>query len=293
MNRLQRFFYIRQRTFSPEEVTRRSQVPGFVAQGKYTLEEEKTYARRLREVIGGISQTLQGLKKELDEIQFKKIEPQMIIERANQRETELRKILGEHPNSYYRNLRAQHEQECDRIAAELSRGELEISTIERKIEQIRDRRNKIRERLEEIERESHLVKERVAANADLIAATLTGVYTSPYLSGRYFDCVIIDEASMAALPVILIAAARATQHVNIIGDPLQLAPITGLNEERKYPKAREWLGTDLFSHLKITLEQAEQGEKQAVFLAQQSRMDPDISLPLSTYIYQGRLKDQG
>jgi AAA domain len=292
MNRLQRFFYIRQRTFSLEEVTRRSQVPGFVAQGKYNLEEEKTYARRLREFIVGSGQTLQGLKKELDEIHFKKIEPQVIIERANEREAELRKILVEHPNSYYRSQRAQREQERDRIAAELSRGELEISTIQRRIEQIRDRRNEIRERLEEIERESRLVKEQVAANADLIAATLTGVYTSPYLSGRYFDCVIIDEASMAALPVILIAAARATQHVNIIGDPLQLAPITGLNEERKYPKAREWLGTDLFSYLGISLEQAERGEKQTVFLSQQSRMDPDISLPVSTYIYQGRLKNR-
>ncbi len=292
MNRLQRFFYIRQRTFSPEEVARRSQAPGFVAQGKYSLEEEKTYARGLREVIGGIGQTLQELKKEIDEIQFKKIEPQVIIERANQREAELRKMLAEHPNSYYRNLRAQHEQERDRITAELSRGELEISTIERGIEQIRDRRNEIRERLEEIERESRLVKEQVVANADLIAATLTGVYTSPYLSGRYFDCVIIDEASMAALPAILVAATRATQHVNIIGDPLQLAPITGLNDERKYPKAREWLGTDLFSFLKITLEQAERGEKQTVFLSQQSRMDPDISLPVSRYIYQGRLKNR-
>ncbi len=292
MNRLQRFFYIRQRTFSPEEVTRRSQVLGFVAQGKYNLGEEKTYARRLHEVIGGLGQTLQGLKKALDEIQFKKIEPQVIIERANQREAELQKILVEHPNAYYRNLRAQHEQERDRIATELSQGESEISTIEQRIEQIRDRRNEIRERLEEIERESRLVKEQVAANADLIATTLTGVYTSPYLIGRYFDCVIIDEASMAALPVILVVAARATQHVNIIGDPFQLAPITGLNDERKYPNAREWLGTDLFSYLEISLEHAERGEKQTVFLSQQSRMDPDIARAVSEYIYQGRLKNR-
>jgi hypothetical protein len=292
MNWLQRFLYVRQRALGGEEIARRLQLLGYEIPGTYDLEEEKTYARRLREVIGSLGQTLQGLKKELDEIQFRKIEPQVIIERANQREAELRKILVEHPNAYYRNLRAQHEQEHDRIAAELSQGESEISTIEQRIEQIRDRRNEIRERLEEIERESRLVKEQVAANADLIATTLTGVYTSPYLIGRYFDCVIIDEASMAALPVILVAAARATQHVNIIGDPFQLAPITGLNDERKYPNAREWLGTDLFSYLEISLEQAERGEKQTVFLSQQSRMDPDISLPVSKYIYQGRLKNR-
>jgi hypothetical protein len=292
MNRLQRFLYTRQRTLSPEEVRSRSHVPGFVAQGKYTLEAEKTYARWLSEVIGGIGQMLQGLKKELDEIQLKKIEPQVIIERTHQQEAELRKNLVEHPNAYYRNLRAQHEQERDQIAAELNAGESEISSLEQRIEQIRMRRMSIRESLQEIERERRLVKEQVAAKADLIAATLTSVYTSPYLKGRYFDCVIIDEASMAALPVLLIAAARATEHVMIIGDPLQLAPITGLNKERKYSMAREWLGTDIFSHLQITLEQAERGEKQTVFLSQQSRMDPDIARPVSEYIYQGMLKNR-
>ena len=291
-NRLQHFIYIRRRTYSPEEVARRSQVLGFAVKEKYDLEEEKTYARRLHERIIGIGQTLQGLKKELDEVQFKKIEPQVTIKRAAEREAELRKILAEHPNVHHRNLSAQHEQERDRIAAELKGGELEIYTIEQRIEQVSDRRDEIRERLEEIERESRLVKERVAANADLVATTLTSVYTSPYLAGCYFDCVIIDEASMAALPAILVAAARATQHVNIIGDPLQLAPIIGLNEERKYPKAREWLGTDIFSYLNITLEQAEQGEKQAVFLSQQSRMDPDIARAVSEHIYQGRLKNR-
>ena len=292
MNRLQHFIYIRRRTYSPEEVARRSQVLGFAVKEKYDLEEEKTYVRRLHESIIGIGRTLQELKKGLDEIQFKIIEPQVTIKRANEREAELRKILAEHPNALHRNLRAQHEQERDRIAAELKRGELEIGTIEQRIEQVRDRWDEIRERLEEIEQESRLVKEQVAANADLIATTLSSVFTSPYLKGRYFDSIVIDEASMAALPVILVAAARATQHVYIIGDPLQLAPITGLNNERKYPKAREWLGTDIFSYLNITLEQAEQGEKQAFFLSNQSRMDPDIARAVSEHIYQGRLKNR-
>ncbi len=216
----------------------------------------------------------------------------MIIERTHLREAELRKILVEHPNAYYRNLHAQHEQQREQVTAALSEGESEISSLEQRIEQIRLSRMRIRESLQEMERESRLVKEHVAAKADLIAATLTSVYTSPYLKGRYFDCVIVDEASMAALPVLLVAAARATEHVIIIGDPLQLAPITGFNKKRRYPKAREWLGTDMFSYLKITLEQAERGEKQTVFLSLQSRMDPDIARPISEYIYQGLLKNR-
>jgi len=292
MNWLQRIFYTRRKAFGHEDITRREQLLGHEIRGSYDLEEEISYARRLRESITGIGQALQRLAEERNATRSKKLEPLAILKKAGEREADLRKMLEEHPNTYYRDLCAQHQQERDRLAAELYQGEQEINRIEYEIEQVRDRRVEIGVRLEEIERESRQVKERVAAEADLVATTLTSVYTSPYLKGEYYDCVIIDEASMAALPVVLVAVARAMQHVNIIGDPLQLASITGLNEERKYPKAREWLGTDLFSHLQITLEHAERGEKQAVFLSQQSRMDPDISLPVSKYIYQGRLKNR-
>ncbi len=292
MNWLQRFFYVRQRTLNRAEIARRTQLLGYEIRVTYNLEEEKTYARLLRESINRIDRMLQSLGGEQNATQSKKLEPLAKLKRAGEQEVELGKMLADHPSTSFRDMRAQHEQERDQLAAELSHGESEISSIEQRIEQNRMRRNQIRESLQEIEQKSRLVKEQVAAKADLIAATLTSVYTSPYLSGRYYDCIIIDEASMAALPVLLVAAARAAEHIIIIGDPLQLAPITGLNKERKYPKAREWLGTDLYSYLKITLEQAEQGEKQTVFLSQQSRMDPDISLPVSTYIYQGRLKNR-
>jgi superfamily I DNA and/or RNA helicase len=85
---------------------------------------------------------------------------------------------------------------------------------------------------------------------------------------------------------------RDTIKMAVIGDPLQFAPIAGLHNAKKYPKAAQWLGTDLFSYLKITVEQASQGEKQTVFLSQQSRMDPNIARAASQYIYQGQLKNR-
>lgn len=272
LNWLRRFFYVRRET--------------------YNLEEEKTYAHLLGERINEISRALHSLGKELNMAQLKKSEPLAMLKRVGEREAELQQMLADHPSASIRNPRVQYEQERDQIAAELRDGESEISSIEQRIEQIRFHRIGIRESLQEIEQKSRLVKEEVSANADLIAATLTSVFTSPYLKGRYFDCVIIDEAPIAALSMILVAAARSTEHVIIIGDPLQLAPIAGLNNERKYPKAREWFGTDLFSYLQITLEQAERGEKQTVFLSKQSRMDPDIARPVSEYIYQGLLKNR-
>lgn len=292
LNWIWRFFYVRRETLDHKQIAWRKHLLGYEIRETYDLEEEKTYARLLRESINSIDRTLQRLERERNATQLKKSEPLVMLKKVGEREAELQQMLADHPSDSIRNLRAQHEQERDQIAAELRDGESEISSSEQRVEQIRFHRMRIRESLQEIEQESRLVKEQVAANAVLIAATLTSVFTSPYLKGRYFDCVIIDEASIAALPMILVAAARATEHVIIIGDPLQLAPIPGLNNERKFPKAREWFGTDLFSYLGITLEQAERGEKQTVFLSKQSRMDPDIARPVSEYIYQGLLKNR-
>jgi AAA domain len=272
MNSFLRFFYIRSNT--------------------YDLNEEKQRLNRLNGDIIKVNQKILYIDETLAMIRCQKVEPQSIIESAKKRERELDILLTGHPISSFHHVRTQLEQERDQLTTDLQGGDEEVSAIEQHIERIRHRRDEIKGQLEEIEREARPVKEQVVARADLIAATLTSVYTSPYLKERYVDCVIIDETSMASLFAVLVAAAHATKHANFIGDPLQAAPIAGLHHEQRYPKARKWLGTDLFSYLNITVEQAKKGEKQAVFLSQQSRMDEAIAQPVSKYIYHGQLKNR-
>ena len=134
-------------------------------------------------------------------------------------------------------------------------------------------------RLSKIEDEQRMAASRIIANAQLIATTLTGITTSPYLRERMFDATIIDEVSMASLAVILVAVSRATRHVALFGDPMQLGPIIQLSDKRKTPLAAYWLGTDLFSHLGITLKDTETHRNQTVLLSQQLRMLPGVEYP--------------
>lgn len=174
----------------------------------------------------------------------------------------------------------------------LKQGDDSIGGMEAALAQEERTLSQVKERLETIESEQRSVASRVVSEALLIGTTLTGITTSPYLRDRLFDAVIIDEASMASLAILLVAVARATRHVAIFGDSRQLSPIIKLQDEREARLAAYWLGTDLFSHLRITLEDANAGTNQVVLLSYQSRMLPEIAFPVSQYIYGGRLKNR-
>jgi hypothetical protein len=174
----------------------------------------------------------------------------------------------------------------------IERGDAGVAEAEEGLEQEQNRYHRIKERLKEIEDEQRVVTSRVITEAKLIGTTLTGITTSPYLRDRVFNSTIIDEASMASLVIVLVAAARATQHVDIVGDPYQLAPIIKLEDKKKAQLTAYWLGTELFSYLKLTLDDADTGTNQVVLLSQQSRMLPQIAVPDSQYIYGGRLKNR-
>jgi superfamily I DNA and/or RNA helicase len=147
-------------------------------------------------------------------------------------------------------------------------------------------------RLSAIEEEERTLTARVLDGAQLIGATLTSLTTNPYLRTRTMDAVIIDEASMASMGMVVVAAAHARLHVNLVGDPLQLAPIVKVKNREVAPHALYWLGTDIFSHLGLTLDDADAGTNQVVLLSQQSRMVSEIAEPDSRYIYGGRLKNR-
>ena len=174
----------------------------------------------------------------------------------------------------------------------MRQGDAEIAVAEQELARTQRIYQQALARLKEIEGEQRALTSRVVAEAQLIGATLTGLTTSPYLRGRLFDASIVDEASMASLIMALIAVALATRHAAIIGDPNQIAPIIKLQEEKQTRLAAYWLGTELFSHLRLTLEDADARKNQVVLLTQQSRMLPEIAAPVSHYIYGGRLKDR-
>lgn len=124
-----------------------------------------------------------------------------------------------------------------------------------------------------------------------IGTTLAKVCTSDLLESMEFDVVVIDEASMAHIPYMLIMASRAKKHLVVAGDPMQLPPIS---ITQNVP-ARLFLEQDIFvtvSGAKSTTELFHWHDRNPSFTSFfniQYRMQSDLAKVISDVFYEGRL----
>jgi superfamily I DNA and/or RNA helicase len=125
----------------------------------------------------------------------------------------------------------------------------------------------------------------------LMATTLAKVCTSELLDGREFDVVVLDEASMASLPYVLVIAAKAASHMVIAGDPMQLPPISQSDK----PEAKTWMETDMYasaSGAKTTSDLFAWHDANpdfTCFFDTQYRMPDGLAALISDVFYEGRL----
>jgi len=78
--------------------------------------------------------------------------------------------------------------------------------------------------------------------AQAVGCTLAKLSMSPPLLEKGFDTVIVDEASMALMPYVALAASRAAARLILAGDFMQLPPIA-VSEE---PLAERWMHRDVW-----------------------------------------------
>lgn len=135
----------------------------------------------------------------------------------------------------------------------------------------------IRERIDAAGRE-------IVQNAGVIATTLSQCYISSEISEQNFDVLIIDEGSMAPLPMIFHAASLCRDKIVIAGDFRQLPPIAKSDSDA----ALMWLKRDIYSFLS-----AEKPNKlnNTVLLDTQYRMHPLIASVANELVYHGGLRD--
>jgi superfamily I DNA and/or RNA helicase len=173
-----------------------------------------------------------------------------------------------------------------------SRDELLVkkSTIENQISSFEKEQSVIQKQLDEL-------SVNVIREARIIATTLTKSYSSKEVLSREYDCVIIDEASMAPLPAVWCATGLAKQNVVIVGDFLQLPPIvkhkvlktkskTQQDIEREEELIKKWLKQDIFNVANITAS-IDRGIQPAWLeeLRIQYRMHPEIGELVNYLIY--------
>jgi len=132
------------------------------------------------------------------------------------------------------------------------------------------------------------IEEQVIRDADAIATTLTRAYLRDSVQSRRFGTVILDEASMAPIPALWIAARLADRGLVLVGDFRQLPPIVLSSDTT----AEEWLGKDIFEKAGIK-DQYERHEPPEYFmpLTVQHRMHPSIANIPRSLFYDGHLTD--
>ncbi len=110
----------------------------------------------------------------------------------------------------------------------------------------------------------------------IVLATLANLTTSVQMEGELFDNVIVEEAGMALLPALFLAATRSTLRTLSVGDPRQLPSI--LTSRDSY--VQRTLGRNIF----------EVGEVPTAMLTAQYRMHPEIGNLVSHLAYDGQLE---
>jgi predicted nucleic acid-binding Zn-ribbon protein len=160
-----------------------------------------------------------------------------------------------------------------------------LGELKTKHKDLNDRIANIESEIEEIEEKLKKIEELIISEADIVATTLTRAYLRESVQNRRFDTVILDEASMAPIPALWVAAGLADNNAVVVGDPKQLPPI--VISEKELPK--KWLGRDIFEEAGLNNYQIE--AEYLTPLWKQYRMHPSISLIANDLVYNNRLEN--
>ena len=126
----------------------------------------------------------------------------------------------------------------------------------------------------------------------LVATTMAKVCTSELFYNLSYDAVVVDEASMAGLPYLLLMAAKSKHHLVVAGDPMQLPPISITNDQ----EARSFLEQDIFTYVsgaettEALFQWHDAHPEFTCFFDTQYRLRSDLASVISSVFYDGRLR---
>jgi len=150
----------------------------------------------------------------------------------------------------------------------------DLESMKDKLDELRAEIRTLDNKITEIDAKLAVVEREVICRATVLGATLTKTYLSDDIQARKFDTVIVDEASMAPIPALWIAALLAENNLVIVGDFKQLPPIVLSRNDL----TKKWLGRDIFEASGIKNKwMADDAPPHFVPLLEQRRMLPEIA----------------
>jgi hypothetical protein len=137
----------------------------------------------------------------------------------------------------------------------------------------------LRHKLQELEAQR-------SREARVLFCTLSKYAITEAIYGQTFDMVIVDEASMAVVPAIMLVTNAAQRGAAIYGDFRQLPPVVIASTDM----ARKWLATDIYTACRIKgAAVRDEHDARLAMLEEQYRMHPDIADFCSELAYSGKL----
>lgn len=140
-------------------------------------------------------------------------------------------------------------------------------------------------RIAELQNMKSNIEKEIVANAKIVGTTLAKTWLIAEIFNRRFDLVVVDEASMATLPMLYFVAGIGNERMLVVGDFKQIPSIVMANTEN----TKQWMRRDIFDVAGVTNLKA--STSLCEMLRVQYRMNPDISKIVSTHIYNGLLRD--
>lgn len=162
--------------------------------------------------------------------------------------------------------------------------------LEYELEQLNLGRNEEAE--EAAQKELENLPYRELRKRKLVATTLARMCTAELLTYSSFDAVVVDEASMASIPYILVLAAKSSRHIIFAGDPMQLPPIATTGSVRH----RTFLERDVYTLASGADSMAglfawkDRNPQITSFFDTQYRLEQDLAEVISEVFYDGRLR---
>lgn len=139
-------------------------------------------------------------------------------------------------------------------------------------------------RLSQIKKKLSSEEKEEVRKAKFVATTISKAVVDSVIRDTAFDVVIFDEASMAYIPQIALAASLAKKHFICMGDFRQLPPIVQSKENSS-------LNADIFQYCGIiSAVDSKNNHDWLCMLDTQYRMHPDIAKFASSTMYGGLLK---
>lgn len=146
---------------------------------------------------------------------------------------------------------------------------IDIKKSRKKLQSTFEQINQIEVEIAKIEEALSRVEEVIISEAEVIATTLTKAYLNNAVRSRRYDTLVVDEASMAPIPAIWVAASVVENNAVIVGDHQQLPPIVTSSTDL----SKKWLGRDIFAVAGVV----ESKPDNFIQLNEQYRMHPCIA----------------